>query len=908
MKRHRFLASVLAFTLVCPALRVSAGDEKKPEPPKDERPINALAKVAASDANAREDMAKRFARFMLDGDGGKASYVTAEARKDGMDKRLAGLPKTWVEKKIKDGGAGAASVIEFYYVLGDDQAPKWAQSLPELKDELGGYAREQLISNMKPWTGEAAAKQGDNPGVKAGQLDKPDGNLEDWVNRFLDSAANSSHEIIVAKRIPKDKKPGLIGEHEEENPVLGNLGGKSRVGASAGFDDMDLFIGGAKTMRLYQEGDKSSRDIAVKMVSYKTENGIVNEIGICDLTYPSDRFCRHYTINNSGGEQTMPLDDRTPGQKQYTLSFTPSEDGQVKIRFGRPAAVADGKGGKGPVIETSVKELAGLRAQHVLEMNRLVVINGVEFLAAGQTAGTTGEHLYYRKDRLQSENIVDVTPEFVAQVISQSGGQAVIAKGKVDLGMVKGKPYHTYYDAEARKFKIGEGPGDAPKPPGTATGDTGTGGNPGTGNTNPGGGGGTPDTNAEDQFLSAGYYAPNREVNDAIRPTGLLRVHDATPKGIEWLKNYQNPDNPDMAAAIRKNWWRRLHIMFIPKVSTGVIYVDFEGAGQYKEGSPPILVVKDSHYLLSVSDAGRRFLNLKAKPTPQLGFPVAARILTPADGPKSIAMVDGSDMEIVSLVIAEVVGKDKAEKALANLAEVSKGRQLDGIRGSSEQMTAIFKEGEDVQFWPTIIHMPQTGGSYPDATGKGNTIFEHAPGGPPDDFKDAVDVGPADKLEKLHVYDFDDPKLNKKLKKKDAVLYVNDVPKGQGTKDKPRKWFIQFNFKVQGSQYRSLFVEMPINEGVAQAVPFPYGANPPIDINEDGVMKQTEEQAKLDLMNTGTHGRVVNSANPTPDKGVYAVFVSRGDSRSKKENCLAPILWWGMDKAAAVTACEKDGY
>ena len=60
---------------------------------------------------------------------------------------------------------------------------------------------------------------------------------------------------------------------------------------------------------------------------------------------------------------------------------------------------------------------------------------------------------------------------------------------------------------------------------------------------------------------------------------------------------------------------------------------------------------------------------------------------------------------------------------------------------------------------------------------------------------------------------------------------------------------------------------------------------------------------------TGTHGRYVQTPRPSADKGVYAVFTTHAqDGRDKKENCLGPLLWWGMDKKAAQEACEKDSY
>ncbi|MBI4676851.1 MAG: hypothetical protein HY748_04650 [Elusimicrobia bacterium] len=913
MKRHSFFVSVLASTFLAAAWPTGAAEDlKAPE----ERPVNALAKLAAGDPNVRADMAKRFARFMLDGDGGKASYVAAEARKGDMAKRLEAMPKAWVEKVFKDAAEAkkdetakkdkAASAVKLYFVLGEEKAPAWAASAPELKDSLTGFRREQLISNMKPWTGEADAKQGDNPGVKAGPLAKPDGNLADWVYRFLDSAAETARLIMDAATIPKDKKPGLIGEIEEKSPVMGGIGTKRRMGASAGYGDEDLFVGGARTMLIYQEGDQTSREISVKMISYKTDNGVINQVGICDITYPEDKFCRRFAIKNSGGDETFALDDRKPGQRQYTLKFKTDETG-VHLAFGRPKAVA---GGAGAVIETSVADLAELRAQHVVDMNRVVVINGVEFLVAGQTAGTTGEHLYYRKDRLESGGaMADRTPEFVAEVVSLKGGVSVIARHKVGLGKVKDKEYHTYYDPEERKFKIGEGPGEAPKPPGTSTGTT----DPGT--TNPG----TPPSGfdpIEDEFLNVGYYAPNREVNAAIKPEGLLRIHDATEKGVKWLKNHEKEE-------IRNTWWARLHILFIPGVTKKALYVKFEPneKGQFVEDNQPIRVIMDSRYLLSVSDGGLQFRNLKAKPDPENGFPAAGRVKTPSGGPKSIEMIDVSDAVAVKLLLGEVLGKEDVENAFKSLTEVSKNRKLENVQGTASSLVAKFKEGPNVKFWPLpVIVAPETGGGFPNVTGKGETIFEKASGGPPADFSDAPEVGTADNLEKLKVYNG--------LKKKNAVLYVNAVEKGKGSEEKPRKWYIQFNFKNfantpnnPNQDYRSAFIPLPISEG-GKGTQFPYEAKTPVgrkpdgavlysdvDINEDGLTILTEGQKKLDLMTSGTHGRVVATPAPTKEKGVYAVFTNRAqDARDDAEKCLGPIFWWGMDKKAAWDACKADKY
>ncbi|MBI5623151.1 MAG: hypothetical protein HY924_05165 [Elusimicrobia bacterium] len=904
MKRAPLFVPLVVFAVFCGAVPVSAADDKKSaqEAPKTDRPLTALAKLAATSSSAREDMAKRFSKFMLEG-----PYVADEARKDGLEARLAAMPKAWVAEKFKGNDAAKLAVVRLYYVLGEPSAPKWAQGKPELEDAVGGFEREKLEAGMKPWTLDSGGQAATNPGVKAGPLAKMDGKAVDWVNRFLDSAAEQARLIIEGASISKDKKLESVNGLDEKSPVQTDLGARRRsMTASAGYGDADLFEGGAFKQLIFQEGDKTSREISVKLISYKTETGVENQVAVCDVTYADDKFCRRFPINRQGGETTFALDDRKPGQRKYTLKFETDKEG-VHVSFGRPEGIKDPD--NNGVIRATVQEFAVKRAQHVLEMNRVVVINGVEYLVAGQSAGSTGEHLYYRKDSLQSTEVDDLKPEFVAQVVAKGA----IAKHKVILGKVNGKDFHTYWDPVDRKFKIGDGPGVEPTPPSVGTGTTNP--QPGTGTTNPQPGeGGGPSSGEfdpiEDQFLNTGYYAPNREVNKAIVPVGVARVHSITAKGETWARQEFPTD-----------YFARRHIIFIPGVTKKALYVKFEQneKGFFAEGNPPIQVVKNLgySYLKTVSDGGQHFYNLKGKADPESGFPVSGKMKF-RDGVKSIAMADVNDAEILKLLLGEILKEADVEKALANLAQVSKGRKLANISGTAAALVAVFDTPPNAMFWPKVGDAPNTGGNYADATGKGETIFEGASGGPREPFKDSVEVGPADKLEKLTVYNG--------LKKANAVLYVNAVEKGKGTKDAPRKWFVQFNFKNPGGtpnnpnqDYRSAFIEVPLTEG-GQSVPFPYEAKTPtrkgdkdvivdVDINEDGVTVLTEAQSKLDLNKTGTHGRYVQNPAANGQKGVYAVFATGArDARDKKENCLAPLFWWGMDKKAAVEACQADSY
>ncbi|MFA6317269.1 MAG: hypothetical protein WC943_07615 [Elusimicrobiota bacterium] len=912
MKRASIFVPI--FAILVAAGQVSAVEQKAPEQKapeqkapaqsKEELAITALAKQVVGSAAVRDDVAKRLAKFMLEDD----AYILEAARKDGLEAKLAAMPKAWVELKFKGDNAAKLAVVRLYYVLGDSGEQKWAKGNANLIGALGGFKRDQLVTNMKPWSASAQAAAGANPGVNAGPLSKLDGKTADWVSRFLDTAADYSQKILESASISKELKLESIFGHEERSPVQGGIGAQvNRLGSSAGYGDDDLFRNGAATSMIYAEGDKSAREVSVRMISYKAESGgVENQVAVWDITYPEDKFCQRFPINRSGGETTFALDDRKPGQRKYTLKFATDETG-IHVSFGRPATVG---GGAGKMITTSVQGLAVLRAQHVLDMNRVVVINGVEYLVAGQTAGKSGEHLYYRKDSLQSTAEADLKPEFVAQVVTKQGDSSVIATHRVILGKVNGKDYHTIWDPAERKFKIAEGPGEAPPAASVGAGTTNPGAGAGTGTTNPASNCPPGLDAVECQFYGAGHYAPNFDVNKAIKPLGLLRVHSITAAGEDWVRKEHSSD-----------YWIRRHIIFIPNVTKGkALYVRFEPneKGYYTDGTPPLRVIKESRYLLTVSDGGQVYLDLKGTPSEKDGFPVAGRLKF-KEGGKSIEMADGADMEIVKLLIGEVLKEADAEKALKNLAEVTKGRKLASIRGTASSLVAVFDSLPNTQFWPKVGDAPETGGSFPDATGKGETIFQGAAGGPPAPFKDSVEVGTADNLDKLKIYNG--------LKKKNAALYVNEVEKGKGTSDKPRKWFIQFNFRNPAGNpdkpdqdFRSAYIEMPVTEG-GRSVPFPYEAKTPsvkdgkpvvvdVDINEDGVTVLTEEQAKINLLTqTPVVGRPVSNPSPSSEKGVYAVFLTGArDAQNKPKNCLAPILWWGMDKKAAVQACQDDGY
>ena len=483
-----------------PAIKGAPVKNDKAAKEEEAKPLNALAKLLAEEKPGgvvRESAAKRIGDFLLGGDGGKGSFVNKESRANGADGRLKALAKRWVEETFTNPAyKGKAPVAELYYVLGEEgKLPDWAANHPVLKANMGGFDRDKLVGNMAGYTA-GEKKAGQTGHGQFSDTSKP----EEWAFAFYNDAAGLANKIISDRRT-KDQKVSDVTKIEEKPNVPEGPGQKAAAGQSTGFDLASLFETGAVVHNVYQEGDPTSRKISMKMHTAKDKDGVYDDIAICDITYPTDVFCRTFRINGSGGSQTFQLDDRQAGLRKYTLEMTPDKHGNMQVNFGRP--------GNKNQFDVTTQSLAKLRAEQAVQTGNIRTVNGQDYYVLGQSAGT-GDLLFFPaaiKGKLNGKGNENLSPELLATVVSIKDGRPMVAQ-KPDLGNVRGKDYHLRFNPDLGYYEVAEGKGDPPistgEPDKPAGGGGGEGGKPEGGK--PGGGADPPTGNPDGGLIKDGEY------------------------------------------------------------------------------------------------------------------------------------------------------------------------------------------------------------------------------------------------------------------------------------------------------------------------------------------------------------------------------------------------------------------
>lgn len=848
----------------------------------EENPVNALAKLLVDKelgSKVKESAAKRIADFMLSGDGGKGSFVKKESRDNGAGERLRSVAKKWVDQTfVSDVYKDKAPVAELYYVLGEpDKLPDWAAKHPVLKDNLKGFESHKLSAGLGGYTGEAA-----KPGQFGTGQFSDTAEAQNWPFTFFDDAAKVANNILKDRRT-KDQKETDIKAGEERSSVPPGPPQKPAAGASAGFDLDALFVQGARVENLYQEGDATSRRISMKMHTAKDKDGVYNDLAICDITYASDVYCRTFRVDPNAGSRTFALDDRQPGMRQYTLSMTPNRDGNIDIKFGRPKN-ADQLG-------SDLRDLSRRRAEQAVQTGNIRSVGGQDYFVLGQSAGT-GDLLFFPTSiagKLNDVKTENLSPELVATVVSMKDGRPLVAQ-KPHLGTVRGKEFHLRYNPDLGYYEVGEGPGEAPwKPEDPAKPDGGTGkpdGDKPDGGKPDGGNGGTINPDDPNGVITRGEYELDTDNNNALNEDlkKKIKIYKITPKGIEALKN-------DVQGKMKR------YIIIFPKdmISRQFIYANYM-AGTKEFGA---LLVLGGKYAATESDLGSLYVDFSRKEIAKdkEGKDIEVPLVV------GYSVKENSRIEklTVKSLLSDAMERagfkgDEVKAAKENLAKVTGSEEKVSISGARALTLVVTFGGKSVAFWPTIGESkpdPGDGGHSGTTGASGSTAFDGAQGGQPDTFQDTGEVG--NPIEKLTVF--------RGLKKSNAVLYVNEVEKDKGTNAKPRKWYLMFNFKNQGKLYRTKYVEIMGEKG-KDLFDFPYASEGTLDINADGLTKHAVETSITDTAILRLVGEKADAA-----KGVYAGFASRGEQiKDKKANCLGPVLWWGMNQAAAQKACETNSY
>lgn len=438
---------------------VSGTPAKNPDskaPPK-ENPINVIARDLKH-GEMQDDAATKIYDFMW------KDYVGA-AFKNAPDNqgRLRAAVKEWVAKESQ-GDAPRRELAQLYFVLADE----------------AGVRTKALSTAMEPWTGKPAAAK-DNPGTFAqGQLSGTD--FAPWVLGFLTDAKQHAHKQLTDPRtLPEVKKS--VGQNEEKpvvpaeipkpatgdpvpSPAYAKLPNWEYLFAQGGEAGV---VGPLNSQLGKNDPDAFSRDISLKIVSKKDENGkISNELRVYDYTDrkegQEDIFYRNFPLK-PGITPPFQLDDRVAGVAKRKYQLTIKEDGEIIFCMPKNCEPPSEKnfGGAGQ-IRTTVSKLHGMRLEQARQVGVPKTINGQDFLVLDQ-GGQFGGKLFFPAS-IRSDPKID-TPAMVAEVSERKDKKNVInTEGKIDIGMVGDKRYHLKYVKEPPPpgFDVFPGAGDPPKP------------------------------------------------------------------------------------------------------------------------------------------------------------------------------------------------------------------------------------------------------------------------------------------------------------------------------------------------------------------------------------------------------------------------------------------------------------
>lgn len=832
--------------------------------------VDALTKILKDNPAARADAGKRISEFVLEdftlpASPAKRSFIGADV--DAEMRRLIGVVAD--EWGAKLGTPEEVAVL--YFVIGPGAAaPSWAPA------------------TFKPgmqWLGKVRFLLSDpDKGDWAGKSRIGGATYKDQVTAFLSASVGKSWSALDPRTKVETEASVEDNDNTGVNPPDTTPARTGLNGPAQQYTLEDLYVNGAKVGNVSGAKDPHSRTISLKIYSKWVDGVIVNEIGVFDVTdKPKDIFGRKFSLD--GGDQSFILDDRTPGHKKYNLKFgKPDASGNQTIIFSRP-------GDGGEPLETSVKELFEKRADQAFDMKNIIKVGTDEFYVLPQGGARSGLALFSKKliDG-GSKDFTLLEPTLLAEVGERGpNGRNRNLPGKPHLGKVGKEEFHLEFNEDLGLWEVKEGAGDPPPAEPTAGDGAGPGGaNPGGPNPGPVPAGGY----TFEEFVRA-YLA------EAIA-SGKCKI---------------NPDDmKDLARDLRGKY--------------GVVRCNDE-----REGPHAIVIVPKSAATPNQQMQFGNIAAVEAKPgDPNAKPPVEAVAASPAykfvrvrladhylalEFDKQVQYLDLNRPEknsfaLSGFVVDKTASKFEDVKALvdalghymgavpeAALTEVPK-RVKAAVEGKPYYLSAGYPKGvlvvtvvwggDSLNVWPEVAK-PGAG------TDSAPALYSHLTG-PSNVMSGMV----SSELEQFKA-DFDSGGWKAKLigsvsdaEKNGVGLYEMTDPLG---KDKETKHQLIFRYKAMDPEGAKVFQMKPF-EVFNAGSPHP-GAGLELDGLADGTVIKDRKVSGY---------KFVGGSSKT--KGVLAVFQNRQvDGKNAKagpDNCVGPVLWWGLSGPAALKACQDDKF
>ena len=843
---------------------------------KDGNPVTILTqKLIKSPKGVGGSIAARIADYIVNGN--DKGFISSDLRsKDDVMVRISSTPAAWVAEKVKQ--HKAAEVAQLYFVMGaGDQAPSWLADNAALAGALTDTQTQRttlFIQGMQPWTQAALDEKG------VGQCSQAD--VVSWVHRFLGTEKSQASYALSAVQVSSAilnnsvvrKELGEIAKHIQGNaegvavPETGaGTGNQPIAGSAKGFDFNGLFRDGAVIKQVTLQNGNSAT-ISIKMYTVRENGALVNKVGIFDISNPADTFGQKFSIPAGTTKSTFALDDRVAGMSKYTLRFTPNGS-DTQISFSRA--------GSDDPQPASLSDLYAKRAQQAIAAADITKVGSESYYVLGQ-GGAKGSLLFFRKKSLDSGG--DLVPEMAAEVNQRAAdgrNQNIPYTVGRALWTADGKsaPYHLEFDPKRGYWEVKDLAGD-PDPvtaPAVGTSSAPTGGQAGGAASGSGASGQPTDVAAIRANLRAGDY----ELNPAVFQSLNQKLKD---QGIE-IWSYTKAGKPPLG------YW---HVWIFPAELSSARNMPMPAPPDIPLGeTPDELHVIGGHFIAITRSYETLFYDLDRPQKVEMKDDKPQNHPFEQVGKVSKNSINLSDSALLksAMDLGKFPLKGKTDRDVeSNLKAVMKNRQ----EGEKYTITAGMDSGTlsiyfgehrlDAQFWPTISLNSDVG--HPDTQGPGHA-FDFGGFGS-DDGKPFVD--PLD-IKGDPATGNPDETVTKEVEAEDhsAILYVNS--------DKSR-WYLIYKFQLDdgtkkvlrsnaGWAFASSQKERPVHPAVA--------------IQVKGLKGKVEPNGEF---------RLAGDAQKGLWYAVKSKTISSQNATKLADNCLGPVIWWGMDEKAAGSACKND--
>lgn len=834
-------------------------------------PYNAVFCLAKK-PEVRAAIGERFLAFAEGKDG--VLYVSPDLMKPEAAKEKAGMEaliKGWPEQNKDNPG----KIASLYYVMGvgSGGVPAWAAPAPII-------AKVMKPVDGKPWPlldGLHAGLTDDKHRWNTDNILKPGQKLPGEAVAFLNNAAEIAqwkldHNYSLKDILGRVATDDVTGS----NPPLGTQKPTSAVPMSSGsnYSFNELYIDGARLMRVYGPDDDGYRVLSIKQSSYRDATGAsINRLQIVDITgcedNPDSPSCQPSPTRYVELDAKKATVEMGAGGRHYEVEL----DGKGGVTVKRPGGTVTDQ------TTTSLTELGTLRNQQMIKSGATVTIGGKEFFALGQ-GGHNGSVLFFDKSQVLADKNGTVHPLLMADVATTArDGSSVQATGKPDLGVLPdGTPWHLEFDGKLGMWKVVSGEGDKKQAPPKSTGTNQT--DPGTtnGSTTTTNGNSTPDVGTNTKFTS---------LDQAVE------YFKKTPDGWQDCEECNAGFNPDAKAHIRilsvgTGKLRRFLAVFSPdmgvadgakevKLSDGTVIRMLRGAaGSYVLMDAGQIVYRDYRDFAKWLSGDA---NGKAKP-----------ILATKEG-----IADVTDIEVLIDHLTHYRGVKSDDPMIAKIrAAVAKYKGNGGYRLTDGKASKVpITVNLVAEKWSGMIY-PHEMADASDPKNQAQTFTGIQGPGTVLEFSGSVG-DPKSLFPSKEQVNATEARIDSKT---GIALYATseDETLDGGAKRKTTVWKMMVAYKGKdGALMRTDAIAVFGGEDRFKL---------PAGYKAEGLLGQTAE--------LGASFMVLHAS--TQEKGAIAAYnyvlpdAQGGQNvRDKKGNCIGPVIWWGgWTKAQALAACKSD--